>query len=115
MMALVHKLLKATLYALQGLRAAYQGELAFRLECWLSIFLIPIALFFGKTPIEKSILIAVWVLVPIIELLNSAIESMVNRIGLEQNALSGQAKDMGAAAVFVALILALCTWILLLF
>jgi len=113
MITIIKKLLRATQFSLQGLRAAYKSELAFRLECWLSLVLIPMALLFGKTPVEKTLLIAVWVLVPMVELINSAIETVVNRIGAEQHPLSGQAKDMGAAAVLLALTLALCTWILI--
>jgi diacylglycerol kinase (ATP) len=114
MITIIKKLLRATLYSLQGLRSTYKSELAFRLECWLSVVLVPIALLCGKTPVEKSILLIVWLLVLIMELVNSAIESVVNRIGPEHNLLSGRAKDMGAAAVLVALILACFTWIFLL-
>src|SRR5690606_2446126 len=103
-----------TLYSLQGLRATYKNELAFRLESWLSLIVVPTALLCGKTPLEKSILLIVWIWVPIIELINSAIESVVNRIGAEYHPLSGQAKDMGSAAVLLALILAIFTWIFLL-
>ena len=112
---MIKKLLRATLYALRGLRAAYQSELAFRLECWLSLVLVPAALILGKTPVEKSILILVWVGVPIMELINSAIEAVINRIGLNHHTLSGRAKDMGAAAVLVSLMLALFIWIFLIF
>lgn len=114
MITIIKRLFKATRYALNGLYTSYQRELALKIECCLSLLLFPLALVFGKTPIEKILLIGVWVCVLVVELLNSAIELVVNRIGLEHHVLSGLAKDTAAAAVFISLLFAVFTWFFLL-
>jgi diacylglycerol kinase (ATP) len=104
---------KASVYSIQGLRAAWKHESAFRQECILSIILMPLAFVVADTWVEASVLIAVCFLVLIIELLNSAIEAVVDRVGHEYHDLAGQAKDMGSAAVMLSLIMAGGTWLLL--
>lgn len=111
---IVLKLKEASRYSWKGLRAAYRYELAFRLECALSLVIIPLGAYLGKTRLEKVALLCSWLLVLVVELLNSAIESTVNRIGSERHVLSGRAKDMGSAAVFVSCLLAGITWAILL-
>lgn len=109
------RVLRATLYSMKGLKAAYINEAAFRQELWCAIILFPLALILGNTNIEKALLIGSIFLVLITELLNSAIESVVDRIGTDFHELSGRAKDIGSAAVFMSMILLAITWILVLF
>jgi diacylglycerol kinase (ATP) len=104
------RIIYAGLYSLRGFRSAWINESAFRQEAVLAVILIPAAFWLGQTPIEHILLIACVALVLIVELLNSAVETTVNRIGLELHPLSGQAKDMGSAAVLVSLLLTLFVW-----
>ena len=97
-------------YTLKGLRFAWKNEAAFRQEVILVIVLAPCAYFLGETAVERILLTGVLLLVLITELLNSAIEAVVDRFGQERHVLSGAAKDMGSAAVFLVLILAGVTW-----
>ncbi len=101
-------------FSMKGLKACYKSEAAFRQEVWLAVMLIPLAIVFGKTSVEQVILIATVFLVLIVEILNSAIESVVDRIGDEYHALSGAAKDMGSAAVWLSLTLLIITWLIIL-
>lgn len=107
------RVLKATSYSWQGLRAAWKHESAFRQECTIGILLIPVASVLAESAVQLAILLAVCVLVLITELLNSAIEAVVDRIGHERHDLAGRAKDMGSAAVALSLVLMLTTWGLL--
>ena len=111
----IKRLLKAGQYSWQGVRAAYKHEEAFRQEVWVLAVAIPLALWLGDYGLEKVLLIGSILLVLIVELLNSAVEAVVDRIGTEVHKLSGRAKDMGSAAVTLAIINALLVWILLLF
>ena len=104
------RIIKAGGYSLQGLRSAWSGEAAFRQECLLVLIVVPVIVLLDLTAIERCLLVLVTALVLIVELLNSAIESAVDRIGLEHHALSGQAKDMGSAAVLVSLLLWCYVW-----
>jgi diacylglycerol kinase (ATP) len=99
-------------YSMRGLSHALRVESAFRQELTLAIILIPIALFLALPPLETLALIASVVLVLIVELVNSSIEAAVDRISLDHHRLSGRAKDLGSAAVFLALMLCLVTWLL---
>ncbi|MFQ5935784.1 MAG: diacylglycerol kinase [Acidiferrobacterales bacterium] len=108
------RVVRATGYSLRGLRAAITREAAFRQELALFIVLVPLGLWLGRGPVERALLVGVLFLVLIVELLNSAIETLVNRIGTEQHELSGIAKDMGSAAVFLALLLVPIVWALVL-
>ena len=107
-------LVKATGYALAGLRAAVRHEEAFRQVLVALAIAVPTALWLGKTGIERALLIGSCLLVIVVELVNSSIEAVVNRIGPERNELSGRAKDLGSAAVFCAIVLAIVVWILVL-
>ena len=109
------RILNATSYSMNGLKNAYINEAAFRQEVWLSFFLIPIGLVIGNGATEKILLCASVLIILIIELLNSAIENVVDRIGTEYHELSGRAKDLGSAAVFIAFIQLIITWCLILF
>lgn len=106
--------IKAAGYSWQGLVSAFKHESAFRQELFLAILLIPAALYFGDSRIEMALMIGSVLLVLIVELLNSAIETTIDRIGTEQHQLSGRAKDIGSAAVFIALLNVVCTWLLVL-
>lgn len=101
---------KAAIYSLQGFRQAFQYEAAFRQEVFLALILIPVTFFLPVTAIERVLMIMVVALVLIAELLNSAVEAVVDRIGDEYHELAGRAKDMGSAAVFVALVLVPLVW-----
>jgi len=97
--------------SLKGLKAALKYEAAFRQECALAAILIPLALWVGHTPMKKMFLIASVFLVLIVELLNSAIEAVVDRVGYEYHELSGIAKDVASAAVFLTLLLTAFIWL----
>lgn len=106
-------LLHSTRYSLQGLKAAYHNEAAFRQEVWLCVVLFPLAVWLGRSPMEWILLIGSCMLVLIVELLNSAIENVVDRIGPEHHELSGRAKDIGSSAVMLSLFVVALTWGLL--
>jgi diacylglycerol kinase (ATP) len=114
-MNVVHKLLLASKYSMQGLASAIEHEFAFRLEIFIAAVAIPFAVYFGNGGIEKALLIGSLLLVFIVELLNSAVEAVVDRISDEQHPLAGRAKDMGSAAVFMACINVLVIWGFILF
>ncbi|WGE70092.1 diacylglycerol kinase [Actinobacillus equuli subsp. haemolyticus] len=107
------RVIRAAGYSMKGLKAAYINEPAFRQEIWCSIALIPLAFWLGSDVIEKILLLGTVFLVLITELLNSAIESVVDRIGSDFHELSGRAKDIGSAAVFMAMVLLTITWLLI--
>jgi diacylglycerol kinase (ATP) len=110
----VKRVFAAFRYSFAGFRTAWRNEHAFRQELLLAIPGAAIALLLPISALEKLLLIAVLMLVLIVELLNSAIESVVDRISLEPNSLSKNAKDLGSAAVFLALTLAVITWLVVL-
>lgn len=103
-------LINSTRYSLKGLRAAFRDEAAFRQELSLCVILLPLAIWLGREPVEWILLIGSCLLVLIVELLNSAVENVVDRIGPEHHELSGRAKDIGSAAVMLALCTAGLTW-----
>ena len=109
------RLFKATIYSMQGLQAAFKNEQAFRQEVFLSIILIPAGLWLGETGVERALLVGCILLVMVIELINSGIEAVVDRFGGEHHELSGLAKDIGSAAVLMALVNVLVIWSLVLF
>lgn len=109
----LRRIWKATRYSLQGLSAAWQHESAFRQELVLGLILLPISFWIANSWVEVAVLMGVCFLVLIVELLNSAIEAVVDRVGHEHHDLAGQAKDMGSAAVMLSLILAAGTWVLI--
>jgi len=109
------RIILATGYSIQGLKSAFKYEAAFRQELLLAAVLIPLACYLDVSQVERILLIAPVVLVIIIEIINSAIEAVVDRIGSEKHELSGRAKDQGSAAVLIALLLTAYIWIEILF
>lgn len=107
----LRRLLNAFGYSLQGFRAAWQNEAAFREEAMLTIVLTPVALLLPVTGLEKLLLILSLLFLVLVELLNSAVEAVVDRIGPELHPLSGRAKDLGSAAVLIACFILGLTWL----
>jgi len=99
---------------MQGLKAAWLHESSFRLEVVLAAALVPAALWLGQTGIERVLLILPVLSVLALELLNSAVEAVIERYGAEHHVLAGRAKDMGSAAVFIGLLATVITWLLIL-
>lgn len=104
------RILKATVHSMRGLSAAWRHESAFRQELAAIVVLLPVALWLGQSPLEKLLLVASLLLVLAVELLNSAVEAAIDRFGGEIHELSGRAKDLGSAAVFVSLVIVLLVW-----
>jgi diacylglycerol kinase (ATP) len=111
----LRRLWLATLNSLRGLRLCYQSEAAFRQEVWLAIVLLPLSFWVGDTGVERALLIGSVLLLLVVELLNTAVEVVVDRIGSERHALSGLAKDVGSSAVMLMLALVAVTWALIAF
>ena len=107
------RILLATKWSMQGLRAAWLHESSFRLEVVLVLVIGPLGWYFGQTGVERALLIGSVLLVLSIELLNSAIEAVIERYGAEQHELAGRAKDMGSAAVFVLMMNVILVWALI--
>jgi diacylglycerol kinase (ATP) len=105
----------ATVYSAEGLRACFRSEEAFRIESILSVFLIPLAFILGETALETTMLLFPIVLVLLVELLNSAVEAVVDRVSLDYHELSKKAKDIASGAVFISLMTFLLIWSILLF
>ncbi len=110
----ITRIINAATYSWRGFKAAYKHEAAFRQELWLTIAATPVAIYFGETLFEKGLLIASLLLILLVEMINSAIEAVVDRFGDEHHELSGRAKDMGSAAVLPALFISGIIWISLL-
>jgi len=110
----LRRLINAFGYSLDGLRAAYLNEDAFRQEVRLALVLIPLALVLGHTSIERALMIACVLLVIVVELLNSAVEATVDRISLDHHLLAKRAKDIGSAAVLLSLLNLFVVWALIL-
>ena len=111
----LERIAKALGYSLAGLKAAYKNEAAIRQETWLMVIFLPLAFYVGHTNIERILLVGATLLVYIVELLNSAIETAVDHTSLEAHPLAGRAKDIGSAAVLIALINFVITWALVFF
>ena len=111
----IKRIIDATQYSMQGLKAAWVNEAAFRQESVLLLVMTAITFFLPITPVEQAVMIATLFVVIITELVNSAIEAVVDRIGPERHELSGRAKDIGSAAVFASLCLVVVTWGVILF
>ena len=107
----LNRFINALKYSRQGLKAAWCSEAAFREEVIALGLSIPLALWLGETGLERALLISSVLLVLIVELLNSAIEAVVDRVGEEQHELAGRAKDMGSAAVLLTLCLTVLIWL----
>jgi len=97
-------------YSMQGLKAALKYEEAFRLELIALVLLLPLAVWLGQSAAEMSLLIGSLFLVLLVELLNSSIEAVVDRVGTEHHELAGRAKDLGSAAVFISQMNVLVIW-----
>lgn len=108
------RLVNACFFSVAGFKATWTHEEAFRQEVALFVVTTPLAIWLGKTNIEILLLIGSVVLVLLVELLNSAVEAVVDRVGLDHHELSGRAKDIGSAAVMLSLIWASITWALIL-
>ncbi|PKQ76177.1 diacylglycerol kinase [Aeromonas sobria] len=106
----VTRIINATGYSMKGLKSAWINEAAFRQELMLILLLMPLAFWVGESLNQILLLITISWLVVIVEILNSAIEAVVDRIGAEHHELSGRAKDLGSAAVFIALALNGLVW-----
>jgi diacylglycerol kinase (ATP) len=104
----------AFVYSWQGLCSAWREESAFRQELALSLLTVPAALYFGRNGLERAALIAPVFLILIVELLNSSIEAIVDRVGMDPHPLAGIAKDMGSAAVMLSFLLLGGVWLLIL-
>jgi diacylglycerol kinase (ATP) len=109
----LRRVVNATFFSFAGLRTAWRDEAAFRQELALCIVLVPAGVWLGRTAVERALLIGSCFIVLIVELLNTGIENVVDRVGQEPHRLSGQAKDLGSAAVFMSLALVLVTWSLI--
>jgi diacylglycerol kinase (ATP) len=108
------RVFKAARVSWMGLAGAFREEAAFRQELALALIVIPLGLWLGRTGVERALLVAPMFLVLVVELVNSAIEATVDRIGRERHDLSGLAKDIGSAAVFMSLLLLAVVWTLVL-
>jgi diacylglycerol kinase (ATP) len=106
----LRRIVNATFFSIAGLKTAWRSEAAFRQECLLCLFLIPAGLWLGQNAVERALLVGSCLLVLIVELLNTAVESIVDRVGTDHHRLSGQAKDLGSAAVFMSLLLVLVVY-----
>jgi diacylglycerol kinase (ATP) len=111
----VKRILSAFFYSIEGLKSAWRGEHAFRQELVLLVVASVIALALPVAARDKLLLIGVFILVLIVELINSAVEAVVDRVSLERHPLSKNAKDFGSAAVLLAMMLAAATWVVILF
>ena len=105
---------RATVWSLQGLRAAWLHESSFRLEVYLFLVLGPLGALLGGTGVERALLVGSCLLVMAMELMNSAMEAVIERYGAEHHELAGRAKDMGSAAVFVLMMNVILVWALVL-
>lgn len=110
----VTRLIAAARYSWQGIGAAFASEEAFRLEVYALVIMAPLGLWLGAGAVEKVLLIGSLILLIIIELFNTAIEAVVNRIGPEFHELSRNAKDMGSACVLLGIVLVIFTWVMIL-
>lgn len=108
------RILNATGYSFDGLRAAFTGEAAFRQLVLLNVVLVPLAFWLDVSPVERAMMVAVSLLSLIVELLNSAVEAAIDRISLERHPLSKNAKDMGSAAQLMSLLIIGLVWLIIL-
>ena len=110
----IKRLISAFGYSMQGLRGCWRKEAAFRQEVMASIVLIPLGLYLGQGGVEKALLVVGCIQVMTIEVLNSSIEAVVDRVGQEHHELSGLAKDLGSSAVLLSLLMFAIIWTLVL-
>ncbi len=110
----ITRVVRACSSSARGLAGAFRDEAAFRQELAFAAIVIPLGLWLGRTGVERALLVAPMLFILVVELLNSAIEATVDRIGLEHHVLAGLAKDIGSAAVFVSFVLLGAVWLLVL-
>ncbi len=110
----ITRLLRAFGYSFQGFRHAWREEAAFRQEVTLSLLVIPAGLYLGHSGVERALLVSPMLLILVVEILNSAVEAVVDRSGTERHPLAGMAKDMGSAAVMLSFVLLGTVWLLIL-
>ena len=110
----LQRIINAFGFTAAGFRACFRHEAAFRQELLLLLVLVPLGLWLGADGVERALLVASLLLIPLVELLNSALEAVVDRFGGEQHELSGRAKDLGSAAVFASFVLSGSVWVLIL-
>ena len=110
----ITRLLRAFGYSFQGFRHTWREEAAFRQEVALALIVVPAGLYFGRTGIERALLVSPMLLILVVEILNSAVEAVVDRLGTERHPLAGMAKDMGSAAVMLSFVLLGTVWLLIL-
>src|ERR1700694_2589511 len=108
------RLLRAFGYSFQGFMHAWREEAAFRQEVCLSILVMPLGLFLGRSGIERALLVSPMLLILVVEILNSAVEAVVDRLGSERHPLAGMAKAMGSAGVMLSFVLLGTVWLLIL-
>lgn len=111
----LRRVIDATFYSWGGMRYAWRNEAAFRQEAMLTAILVPVALWLGEDAVQRALLIGAYLIVIIVELLNSSIEAAIDRIGDEYHKLSGSAKDLASAAVFFSLLLTAIVWGLIIY
>jgi diacylglycerol kinase (ATP) len=111
----IKRIVSAFHNSIKGFKGCWKNETAFRQEVIACIVLVPLGFYLGDGGVEKALLVSVCFLVLIVEILNSAIEAVVDRISREHHELSGLAKDLGSSAVFICLVFAGITWALVLF
>ena len=111
----VQRVIRAAGFSWKGFKEAFRNEAAFRQELGLTLLLVPVAFWLGESALERALMIGMWLLVPVVELINSGIEAVVDRISDEHHPLAGRAKDVGSAAVFLAIANAGIVWAILLF
>ncbi|MDB9823489.1 diacylglycerol kinase [Deltaproteobacteria bacterium] len=106
----IRRIIKACWYSIAGFKAAWKNEEAFRQEIIIGVFVIPVGLWLGTTGTQKALLIGFYLIIPLMELLNSAIEAIVDRMGPEHHVLSGRAKDLGSATVLLSIWITIIVW-----
>ena len=110
----LRRLINAFGYSMAGFRSCFVHEEAFRLEVYVLVPLLPAALWLGETGTERALLVLSLLIVPVVELLNSALEATVDRIGTERHELAGRAKDVSSSAVLLSIVLAIAVWAIIL-
>jgi diacylglycerol kinase (ATP) len=110
----ITRLLRAFGYSFQGFVHTWREEAAFRQEVLLAVLLIPLGLYLGRSGVERALLVSPMLLILVVEILNSAVEAVVDRSGTERHPLAGMAKDMGSAAVMLSFALLGTVWLLIL-
>ncbi len=109
----IRRIINAFRYTFAGFRAAWINEEAFREEIIIAVIVVPLGLWVGSSATQRAILVGIYLLIPLAELLNSAIEALVDRMGPERHELSERAKDLGSAAVFLSICIALIVWLII--